>query len=746
MPSLPSNAGYLSGSQYKREEEFNLRQYWSVLRRHINVILAAFLVSELLITLFVYTRTPLYTGISTIMIEPQMPELFEGKGERPDVGDRDSFYRTQYEILRSRTLAATVIRNLGLDKNPRFLKTTNSKSTPSWIGSIFSKPKRPVRSPADSGLILGVKPQIIDAYLQALTIRPDADTRLVMVVFSNPDPVLAARVANAHVQAFIRQIIDLGSQNGEAMQHFLEGKLDELEKRVESSEAALNDYRRRIGIVAFNPENKDKIMSDRIGDLNRALVRAEEERIAFQADVETINSNDYDSVPAVIASPLIQNLKIQSTQLEGRYANLREQATPDYPPVAQLAAQLRDVQNRLQQEIRRVVAGLNSRYQQSLQKENELRKDLDQEKAKAMSMKDQSLRDAVLARELETNQALYKSVLERINKLGMASEAQITNISVVDTAEVPLAPSSPRKKLSLVLGGFLGLLLGVVVAFVLEDSYNNLKTAEEVQSYLGLPTLATVLRLPGPNGNRLPLGSRLRLEWSGGGKAPLALANGNGELEPVPSLFAAASEAYRAIRTAVLLSRSERPPKTILFSSALAGEGKSVTAVNTAIAFGHMLDRILLIDADLRRPRCHEILHQSQQPGLTEVLAGLRNLEDAVRPTGVKGLFFLSAGMIPPNPSELLGSKKMNEILATLAPDFDHILLDSAPILPVSDSVILSTFVEGVVLVSGAHTQRQITRDACMRLHHVGSKVLGVVLNNVDPEDQRYYYYYAPSV
>jgi polysaccharide biosynthesis transport protein len=566
-----------------------------------------------------------------------------------------------------------------------------------------------------------------------------------MITFSNPDPVLAARVANAHVKAFIEQTFKLHWQNNEVMQRFLESKLDELEKRLESSEAALNDYRRKLGVLAFTPEeDKDKMLSDRIGDLNRALVRAEEERIALQADVQTINSKDYDSLPSVVMSPLIQNLKIQMAELEGRYANIAQQATPNYPPVAQLHAQLLDIQSRLQQETRRVVGSINSRYQQALERENELRKNLDQEKAKAMSLKDASLRDAVLAREVETNRALYKSVLERIKMLGVSSEAQITNISVVDTAEVPLAPSSPRKKLSLVLGGFLGLLVGVGVAFVMEDSSNSLKTAEEVQTYLGIPTLATVLRLSGPNANRLPLGSRLLLEWSNGNKGPLA-TNGNGDVEPTPSLFAAASEAYRAVRTAILLSRSERPPKTILFSSALAGEGKSVTAVNTAIAFGHMLDRILLIDADLRRPRCHEILHQSQQPGLTEVLAGLQKLEDAIRPTGVKGLFFLSAGMIPPNPSELLGSKKMSEILAALAPDFDHILLDSAPILPVSDSVILSTSVEGVVLVSTASTPRQVTRDACMRLHHVGSKVLGVVLNNVDPQDQRYYYYASPA-
>ena len=213
-------------------------------------------------------------------------------------------------------------------------------------------------------------------------------------------------------------------------------------------------------------------------------------------------------------------------------------------------------------------------------------------------------------------------------------------------------------------------------------------------------------------------------------------------LLPAPSLFIAAGEAYRAIRTAILLSRSEAPPKTILFSSAVAGEGKSVTAVNTAIAFAHMLDRILLIDADLRRPSCHELLHQSQHPGLAQVLSGLATLDEAIQPTGVKGLYLISAGLTPPNPSELLGSKMMREVLASLEAAYDHVLIDSAPILPVSDSVALSSMVDGVVIISGARTPKEIVRDACARLIYIGAKVLGIVLNEASPELQRYYHRY----
>jgi capsular exopolysaccharide synthesis family protein len=204
-------------------------------------------------------------------------------------------------------------------------------------------------------------------------------------------------------------------------------------------------------------------------------------------------------------------------------------------------------------------------------------------------------------------------------------------------------------------------------------------------------------------------------------------------------MFAVAGEAYRAIRTGILLSRSEKPPQTILFTSGTAGEGKSLTAINTAIVFAQMRDRVLLIDADLRRPRCHEILGCDAHPGLTETLTGLQDLEDVIQPTGVKGLFLLSAGLTPPNPSELLASKKMREVLSILASSYEHILIDSAPILPVSDSVVLSTLVDGVIVVANAQTPKMLVREGCARLLHIGAKIFGIVLNDVDPQQRTTY-------
>jgi polysaccharide biosynthesis transport protein len=765
--TLPSEFKPSEPPAFGSDAEPELWEYWDVIRRHIKLIAGLFVIAELLTLLLVLIMTPLYTGLSTILIETQAPQVLQSNSNNDRLGSEEiaSFYRTQYEILKSRTLAAMVIRDLALEHNPYFTKKPSLvERFLSSPGSLFSSKSRIRAADLQRADILGIKAQIIDKYLDRLTIRPEYDTRLAEVAFSSPDPVLAAKITNAHVQAYIQNGYERRSHSNEAARRFLEGELGELEKRVEKSEATLNDYRRGRGIVAFSIDNKNQMVSDRMAAINKALVDAEETRIALQADVETVNNDNYDAVPAVVSNGLIQRLRVQLSELQGRYANMASEYTPDYPDVARLHAQLLEVQRREQQEIKRVVNSIKSKYQSALDRETRINNQLESEKTKVMSLNDASLHDAVLSREVETNRTLYKSVLESIKLLGLSSGSQVTNVSVIDTASVPMAPSSPKKNLSLVLSGFLALMIGIGVAFVLERSDSGLKSADEVQQYLRLPSLATVLRFSGTRERGLagrPLIQLPKLSANSNGKytdavrrlasgpdpgeCPVANDDANGKA-PSPSLFAVAGEAYRAIRTSLMLSRAESPPKTVVFTSAIAGEGKTVAVANTAIAFAGMLDRILLIDADLRRPRCHEVLNCEANPGLTEVLTGLCELKDAIQPTAVKGLFLLSAGINPPNPSELLGSRKMRAVLAAVEAVYDHVLIDSAPILPVSDTVVLSTMVDGVVVVASAKTAKKLVRDACYRILHVSAKMLGVVLNNVDAKQQRYHapYYIYP--
>lgn len=717
------------------DDQSDLWTYWSVIWRHIGLLLGFFVVAELLTAAVIFSMTPLYNGLSTVLIEHQSPQVLGNNtsGQEPESQfSSESFYKTQYEILKSRSLAARVIYDMGLDHNRYFAPTSATKQTGTGLlGWLWPSSKPSSKQNASSEF--GVNAALIDSYLENLTIRPEYGTRLVMIAFSSPDAALAADVANAHVHAYIIQASERHAQSSEAEQRFLEKKLVELEKRIEKSESALNDYRRQRGIVVFAVDNKDQMASERMSELNRALVQAETARISLQADVETIKAREYDSLPAVVNTVLIQNLKSEASKLEGECASMANQFKADWPPLAQLRAQLVQVQDREHQEILKVVDSIKIRYQSALDQESQLRSELEAEKTKAMSLKDASLRDVILSREVDTNRALHQNVLERIKVLGVASESRATNVSIIDTAQAPAKASSPRKWLSMVLSGFLALLLGVATAFVIESGDQGLKNSDDVQRYLHLPNLATVMHFASPGERSLHARELLALAWR-----KTAQPVDEKKRLSARSLLAAAGDAYRAVRTGILLSRSGIPPKTILFTSAVMGEGKSLTAINTAIVFAQMVDPVLLIDADLRRPRCYAALNRDNSPGLSEVLTGGEELAKAIQPTGVKGLYLLSAGLTPPNPTELLGSRKMREILFAAGTSFPHVLIDAPPILAVSDSVLLSTLVDSVVLVASAQTARPVVRDACSRLTHVGAKLLGVVLNDVNPQHQRY--------
>jgi len=724
----------------------DLRDYTRIIRRHLKLI-AALVGGALLVTaLAVLTMTPSYTARSTILVEPEAPQVLDVRDllAEPAGSEEHDYFKTQEQILKSRSLAAQVIRELGLESNPLFSPNASEQGfvggLVSEVGSLFASATTHTAARASSDT-LGVGGDIIDLYNGQLTITPELGTRLFTVAFSSPDPMLAARIANAHVRNYIRRGMEIHAQASDDARQFLEKKLVELKERVEKSEAALNDYRRDRGIVAFTLDDKSSILNQRLTEFNQALTKAETDRIDLEAQDDLIHKRNYNSLPAVIGSSLIQNLKAQDDQVEGQYASMSEQFKPDYPPLKELKAKVDASRARLQAEIQHVVEGIQSNYQTAVARENELRKQVELEKTNALALNDASLQDAVLAREVDASRQLYKSVLERMKEIGVAGEVPTSNVSIIDRASTPMRPSSPRTLVDLLLAGVVSLFCGLGLAFLLDHLDDGLHNPEEAEMYLGLPSLGSVpdfVLLAGEEDGAvetLPVGTAPALTDLGGGVGK--------EIARIhDSRFSVAGESYRAIRTAILLSRAAEPPRTILVASGAKSEGKTVTAVNTAMAFAQMGGRVLLVDGDLRRPRCHEVLGVHNLLGLTEVLVGQKQAADMIRPIGAgSSLSFLSAGSVPPNPTELLGSERMRDVLAELCAQYDIVLIDSPPIMPVSDSVILSRMVDGVVMVIGPDTPKQLVRHACGRLGQVGAKVLGVVLNQVNLKSPDYYHY-----
>jgi polysaccharide biosynthesis transport protein len=474
-------------------------------------------------------------------------------------------------------------------------------------------------------------------------------------------------------------------------------------------------------------------------DLTRSLTEVETRRITAEAQMEQVKAGDYDSLPQVVTNPTITSLKPQVRRLQAEYANLSTAFNSQYPKLAELKAELIEASGSLDREIAGVAKSIQRDYQSAADQEKKLRAEIDDEKERDLALNDASLQDAVLSRDVETNRDLYKGVLARMQQIQVGEQAPVTNVSVVDRAVSPPFPSTPKTLLDLAISGLFALVCGVILAFVLDQLDSRLKTGEEVEKYLSLPNLALApdfdklhqkvsVQRHLERARRLLLGSAERRNGSNGYAHPPARG-----------------DVYRSIRTAILFSRAGSPPNKILITSAIEGEGKTWTAVHVASVFAQTGAKTLLIDADLRRAQCHETLSLENEVGLSEVLVGQLEAEEAIRHLADRKLYLLSAGSQVPNPAELLTSSRMLEVLTSLAQEYQYIFIDSAPLMYASDTIGIATMVDGVVLVAGFDTPKQDVKRAAERLSLAGANILGVVLNRVDirePEHRQYSRYY----
>ncbi|HET8562926.1 MAG TPA: polysaccharide biosynthesis tyrosine autokinase, partial [Candidatus Binatia bacterium] len=649
--------------------------------------------------------------------------------------DPEQYYKTQYEILKSRGLAARVIRDEGLETHALFARDGKRAdaekgfvaslwaNVAGWAGEFGSEPRATKdKDPSRAN------PAVVSGYLSLLDIKPVSKTTLVRVGFVTPDPALSARLANAHAEGYVRHGMDLRSQTNEEGIKLLERKLLELKSRVEESEAALNAYRRDKGIISL--DEKSGLVLDRLVDLNTRLTKAEADRIAVEAQLK-VNGNS-DVAEVVSNNSVALNLRAELARLEGEYAQYAKEFKPGYPRLEKLKSQIENVRRQLSNQT-------ESAYVAAKTRETQLRDRLQQEKEAVLKLKDSGVQYVILAREVDANRQLYDSVLQRIKEMGVMADVRTPNVYVTDRAEPPSRPSYPNKRQVLLIALLIGLAAGVGLAFLLEQFNDTLHSPQEVERYVGLPSLALI-----PDFASLSNGaSAYRQKLTG----PAKFENLEGKLqrEIVSSCdpFSIAAEAYRGLRASMLLSRAEEPPQTVLIASAARGEGKTITAINIAVVFAQLGARVVLLDADFRRPRCHRLLRMDNGYGMTQLLAGQIQTADAVRATAVNNLFFISSGEIPPNPAELLASRKMDETLESLREHYDFIFIDSSPVMAVSDAILLSNMVDGVILVADSQkTPKQFVREARSRLSSMHAKILGVLLNRVSAINGTYNYCY----
>jgi len=691
-------------------------------------------------------------------------------GARPLYGPTDDpiYFNTQLQILVSPGLLRRVVRTLDLEHNPDFFKGNPTLRPSTWqtlrrMAGLSTKPpdnaaKQPDQLPLTTTIAQATAREdlneakrlepYVNAILGGLKIEPVKETRaayyretrLIDIRYSHTDPQVTAKVVNAIADTYAFSNLEKRTETNSTTGAFLQKRIAELQQQIRTAEERLVNYAKNNQIISLDP-NQNTVV-ERLAGLNQQLLEAENERKSAEAAYNAANA------PGAANALADGDLK-QANEIEGKLIELRQKralllvdATEEAPEVkevdqqiAELDSQLKDLRGRKSATL---LTNLNTRYQQALQREQLLRRSFEEQRAQTLSQNEAAINYRIIQQEIETNKQLLNGLLQGAKENDVVLAGKPNNISVVDYALAPDSPVGPNRARTVLAAFFLSFGAGLGLALLLEYLDDTVHSTEEVERVLHLPALAVIPSvgaavrrkvIPGmtalqkQNGNN---GDNAELLMNIDGRSPLA-------------------EAYRHLRTSVLLSTPGGAPRTLLVTSSLPGEGKTTTAVNTAISLAQTGASVVIIDADMRRPRLQTIFDMHEPEGLSSILssdATEAEMLELVKTDEATGLNVLTSGPIPPNPAELVGSDQMRRLMTTLQSRYSYVIVDSPPISSFTDGVLIATMVDGVLLVvQGGKSSRHVVRRSKQLLNDVGSKVFGVVLNNVNVQSHDYYYY-----
>jgi polysaccharide biosynthesis transport protein len=732
----------LADYEVSEGQEINLREYWDRVWRRRRTVLAVAIGVFALGTFWTFIQKPVYTAKTQLLIEKE-PNILSFDQVLQIEAMRDDFYQTQYKLLSGRGLADSVIERLKLYENPEFIgKARAGKAPVDPTDHVFRE-------------------KLIDNFSRRLTVRPVRLTRLVDVSFDARDAALAADIVNDLSAAFIDLNIDMKYAATEQATTFLSEQIKTLQTEVQQKEKQLQGFEAEANIVALS-DNETTVI-DALGQINKALTEAQIERSKKEATWNGLRNVGPDYVPAAVDNLLIQKLREDYVRLKRESEKMEGRFQPDYPQLQRTRVELDSARKSLDDEIQNLVKGAYSEYQTALRREQSLETEFNEQKNAAFKMNSSAVTYNGLKVEIQNKKTLLDSLLRRESETGVEARLKglrTSNIRVVDRARVPVRPSSPNKRRNLLLALILGLGGGVALAFLFDVLDNSVKTSEDVERYSGLPTLGVVPKfsLEGAGkaytySRKLKAGAEPKqLEAATGAPAPDApfvatvekAAGKPGSIELVPHYFpnSRLAESYRSIRTALLLSSADSPVKTMAVTSPMPSEGKSVSSANLAVTLAQSGKTVLLVDADLRRPRQHRIFKVKNTFGLTTYLTDSIELKEVVKSTEIPNLFLINAGPIPPNPAELLGSDKMARFIRMMSEESDYVIFDLPPMIEISDALVLGAKVDGVVLVIwGDRTSREALRKSREKLDLLKVRTLGVIINNVSVPQYGYQYY-----
>jgi polysaccharide biosynthesis transport protein len=701
--------------------EPHLLDYLIVLRKHQWLILTFLLTVVTVVTIASFKMKPVYQATARVEVdrESQNNLQFQDQNEYDSYMDSEDYIETQTKILETETLALQTIKSLDLGRYPEFGGTGD----PSNFGQGTDASKRPA---------------ILGAFLGSLSVKRVPNSNLVEVTFEAQDPKLAADVANAHLQNYIEQNFRSKYDATTQATTWLSEELEELRLRVEKSEDARLAYQRANHI--WQIDEKQDITTQKLADLSKTVTEAQTALAENEALYRMAQSGNVDALPAARNGGMVQDLLKRKSDIDQQYADAVNQYGPNYPKVQRLAAQQKEIADDLDTARKVVTQGIEQEYNAARTHVEILQDALDQQKADTDDIAGKLVQYSILQHDADSNRQLYDGLLQKLKEAGITAGLRSGNIRIVDQALVPTYPVRPQRLHNILLAILVGLVGGIGLAVFREYLDNTVKSPDDVELLTGLPSLAVIPSLPSLNGHHARNSAVLS------GSAQPSATPPSVELLSYLQPKSQISEAFRALRTSLLLSQADHPPQVILVTSALPREGKTTAAVNLAVTLAQLGDRTLLLDSDLRKPGIRRAMNLTggKDAGLSSHLAGVSSLDEVVVPhPAITNLSTLTTGPVPPSPADLLSSHRMREAITELRRRYEFIVIDSPPVMAATDAVILSALTDGVLLVvrSGETPKEAFTRTRDL-LSGVRCRLLGVILNAVDSSAPDYYYSY----
>ena len=721
-PSAPAGTHAAPGGSYQHDGDIHLLDRVAVVYRYRAVAASVFILTTLAVVLQGYGTVPMYRATSRLLIEDERSTAIPGlEMETQYWDDPVPYYNTQYKILQGRDLARKVVARLQLHTVAEFNGTAdpNASALPSLRGllgqlraqfSAFPPPEAPpspVESPDEASMI--------DAFLSRVSVEPVRDSRLVDVSFRALDAEFAAKAANALAEEYVAQNLAVKLQSTANMLEWLGNELASQQKKVQEAEMRLADYRDRQNAMSI--DEKNNIVISRLNKLNDDVVLAKTRRARAEVlynQIRPLTPAELGDAPAIAQSLQVAGAKGRVQDAQRERARLAERYGERHPELQKANAALQEATRQYELEVSRAVQAIKNDHETAVLEERTFTQNLNAAKADAQDLSRRSVDYNLMEREANSNRQVYEALLQRENELRVANNSRANNVRVVDTAEIPKGPEGQGGRRSWPIGIALGLVLGVAVPFMLDYINDTVKTPEDVTRHLKLPFLGLV---PSIRTDRHPLMSSSH----------------------VPHDF---GESFRSLRTSLLSKFEPGGTKILIFTSTQPLEGKTTAAVNVAMVLAYGGSRVLVVDADMRRPGLHHPLRLNNERGLSEILTGQARVRDVIQRTVDPNLLAVTAGRMPPNPSELLTSERMKTLLTNLEHGpFDWIIIDTPPVLSVTDAVVLAPVVSGVIFVVGAEmTRRRLAERALETILSSRPKHVSVVLNKVDFARNKYYY------